>query len=146
MKKVEITFFNGLASFHWTLPGNADGFGFVIPKLRENTCIRQNITISENCNKLPVILLIWKVQSTIQITISICFSIFHWKLPKNDDGLRFFVLKVKENTFILYANRFLEAFVKFKQFDSYCYYYRKYIETTVSIFLVNKTFHWANIA
>jgi len=57
------------------------------------------------------------MESTLQITISICFSTFHWTLPKNDDGLGIVVPKLK-NTLFYMPNRFLEAFVKFKQFDS----------------------------
>jgi len=34
---IEITVFNYLASFHSTLPKNANGFGLAIPKLRENS-------------------------------------------------------------------------------------------------------------
>jgi len=54
------------------------------------------------------------IVSMIQMFISICFTTFHWTLPKYDIGLGFDISKLKENTLFFIRKRFLEAFVEFQ--------------------------------
>jgi len=44
--------------------------------------------------------------STIPMTISICFTTFHWILPKNENGFGFDMIpRLKDNTFVLNAKK-----------------------------------------